>query len=76
VEPEKGGGLSAKENRMGNLAGKIALLAATAASALFAKEGAHVFVTGRRQREPAAAVKQIEKQCHRGARRRIQSRGS
>src|SRR5258708_6800033 len=50
---------------MGKLEGKVALVTGgnsgigLASAKLFANEGAHVFITGRREPEVAAAVKEI-----------------
>jgi len=43
-----------------------------AAANQFVERGAYVFVTGRRQRELAACVKEIGKRCNRRAGRRIE----
>jgi NAD(P)-dependent dehydrogenase (short-subunit alcohol dehydrogenase family) len=57
--------IAAKENTMGKLAGKIALITGgnsgigLATAKQFVDEGAYVFITGRRERELAAAVKEI-----------------
>src|SRR5258708_15606434 len=56
---------TAQEKYMGKLEGKIALVTGgnsgigLASAKLFAIEGAYVFVTGRRERDLAAAVKEI-----------------
>jgi NAD(P)-dependent dehydrogenase (short-subunit alcohol dehydrogenase family) len=57
--------MTAKEDHMGKLEGKIALITGgnsgigLAAAKQFANEGAYVFISGRRDRELAAAVKEI-----------------
>ena len=54
-----------KEKKMGKLEGKIALITGgnsgigLATAKHFVREGAHVFITGRRESELAAAVKEI-----------------
>src|SRR6202047_4672838 len=57
--------MTAKEDHMGKLEGKIALVTGgnsgigLATAKQFVNEGAHVFITGRREPELAAAVKEI-----------------
>jgi NAD(P)-dependent dehydrogenase (short-subunit alcohol dehydrogenase family) len=57
--------MTAKEDHMGKLEGKIALITGgnsgigLAAAKQFVNEGAYVFISGRRDRELAAAVKEI-----------------
>src|SRR5258708_15652567 len=57
--------MTTKEKIMGKLEGKIALITGgnsgigLATAKRFVKEGAHVFITGRREPELAAAVKEI-----------------
>jgi NAD(P)-dependent dehydrogenase (short-subunit alcohol dehydrogenase family) len=57
--------MTAKENHMGKLKGKIALITGgnsgigLATAKQFVDEGAYVFISGRRDRELAAAVKEI-----------------
>jgi NADP-dependent 3-hydroxy acid dehydrogenase YdfG len=57
--------VAAKENNMGELEGKIALVTGgtsgigLATAKHFVNEGAYVFITGRRDTELAAAVKEI-----------------
>src|ERR1700676_3968820 len=57
--------MTAKEDYMGKLEGKIALITGgnsgigLATAKQFVNEGAHVFVTGRREQELAAVVKEI-----------------
>jgi NADP-dependent 3-hydroxy acid dehydrogenase YdfG len=64
---------------MHRLDGKIALITGgisgigLATAKQFVNEGACVFITGRREQELAAAVKEIRKKCQRSARRRIES---
>jgi NAD(P)-dependent dehydrogenase (short-subunit alcohol dehydrogenase family) len=59
--------MTSKENRMGRLEGKIALITGgnsgigLATAKQFVNEGAYVFITGRRDPELAAAVKEIGK---------------
>src|SRR6202163_686735 len=59
--------MTAKEDHMGKLEGKIALITGgnsgigLAAAKQFVNEGAYVFITGRREAELADAVKQIGK---------------
>ena len=56
---------TSKEKKMGKLEGKIALITGgnsgigLATAKHFVREGAHVFITGRRESELAAAVKEI-----------------
>jgi NADP-dependent 3-hydroxy acid dehydrogenase YdfG len=64
---------------MHTLDGKIALITGgtsgigLATAKQFVNEGAYVFITGRREPELAAAVKEIRMKYQRGARRRIES---
>jgi NAD(P)-dependent dehydrogenase (short-subunit alcohol dehydrogenase family) len=58
--------MATNEKHMGKLEGKIALITGgnsgigLAAAKQFVNEGAYVFITGRRDPELAAAVKEIE----------------
>jgi NAD(P)-dependent dehydrogenase (short-subunit alcohol dehydrogenase family) len=64
-EGKTGDQLTTKEKNMGKLEGKIALVTGgnsgigLATAKQFVKEGAYVFITGRRDQELAAAVKEI-----------------
>ena len=66
---------------MGKLEGKVAVVTGgnsgigLATAQRFVAEGAYVFITGRRQAELDAAVKQIGKERHRRAGRRLEARG-
>ena len=62
----------------GKLEGKIALITGgnsgigLATAKEFVNEGAYVFITGRREQELAAAVKEIGKKCECRTRRRVE----
>jgi len=63
---------------MGKLEGKVALVTGgntgigLATAKQFVNEGAYVFITGRRESELAAAVKEGRAQHHRRPRRRVE----
>ena len=70
-ESKKNDKLTTEEKYTGKLDGKIAVITGgnsgigLATAQHFVKEGAYVFITGRRQSELDKAVKQIGKTCHR-----------
>ena len=75
IPPLATGGME-KENR--KLEGKTALVTGgnggigLATAKQFVNEGAYVFITGRREPELAAAVKEIGEKCNRRTRRRVE----
>jgi NAD(P)-dependent dehydrogenase (short-subunit alcohol dehydrogenase family) len=72
--------MTSDERMAGKLDGRIALVTGgtsgigLATAKRFVAEGAYVFITGRREKELASAVKSIRRTRHRGARRCISNR--
>ena len=72
--------MTTDEKKTGKLEGRIALVTGgtsgigLATAKRFVAEGAYVYITGRREKELALAVKSIRRKRHRGARRCVSNR--